>query len=162
MNPNNTPADQPKVRCYGYQAALTVEGTRLTSQHNPHGIATVNLDIAPNQGSQVDWSHKITLQLSDTELPVLAAVCLGYLPSAQFKRPTKGIYIERQDNKLFVSASQGAGNQFALPIPIGQTFQIGCLLLAQLKQQVALEDSDLLIAALRGAAALYKASASGR
>jgi len=80
MNPNNTPADQPKVRCYGYQAALTVEGTQLTSQHNPHGIATVNLDIAPKQGSQVDWSHKIScnsaIQNCRCWQPSALAICL--------------------------------------------------------------------------------------
>ena len=121
-----SPSDQPKVRCFGSNAALTVEATPLLVKGVPHGH-TVNLDVAPRQGENVIWARKITVQLSDTELPIMAAVCLGYLPKAHFKRSGKGIFIERQPNKLFVSATQGSGNAFALPIPIGQTFQVGVL-----------------------------------
>lgn len=119
---------------------------------------TVNLDVAPRQGENVIWARKITIQLSDTELPIMAAVCLGYLPKAHFKRSGKGIVIDRQPNKLYVSATQGSGNAFALPIPIGQTFQVSSLILSQLLKQTALTDSNLLVTALRGAAALYKPS----
>lgn len=90
----------------------------------------------------------------------MAAVCLGYLPKARFKRSGKGIFIERQTNKLFIFATQGSGNAFALPIPIGQTFQVSSLVLSQLQKQTEYSDSNLLIAALRGAAALYKPNAS--
>lgn len=151
------PSDQPKVRCFGTNAALTVEATPLIVKGVPHGH-TVNLDVAPRQGENVIWARKITLQLSDTELPIMAAVCIGYLPAAHFKRSGKGISIERQPNKLFISATQGSGNAFALPIPIGQTFQISSLVLAQLQKQTDLSDSNLLIAALRGSSALYKAT----
>jgi len=49
-----------------------------------------------------------------------------------------------------------SGAIHSLPIPIGQTFRLGCLLLAQLKQQTQLEDAELIIASLRGAASLYR------
>lgn len=86
----------------------------------------------------------------------MAGVCLGFLPKAHFKRSGKGIIIERQAGKLFISATQGSGSAFALPLPIGQTFQVSSLVLAQLQKQTELSDGNLLIAALRGAAALYK------
>lgn len=149
------PSEQPKVRCFGSNAALTVEATPLLVKGEPAGH-TVNLDVAPRQGESVNWSRKITLQLSETELPIMAAVCLGYLPKANFKRSGKGIVIERQPNKLFISATQGSGNAFALPLPMGQTFQVASLILLQLQKQTALADGNLLIAVLRGAAALYK------
>lgn len=76
-----SPSDQPKVRCYGANAALTVEATPLMVKGVPDGH-TVNLDVAPRQGENVIWAQKITIQLSDTELPILAAVCLGFLPKA--------------------------------------------------------------------------------
>ena len=154
-NPDNTPANQPKVRCFGSNAALTVEGTLLLSK-GEHVGHTVNLDVAPRRGENVDWNRKITIQLSDTELPILASVCLGFLPKAHFKRADKGIIVERQPSKLYIAATQGSGNAFALPIPIGQTFQVSSLLLAQLQKHMELTDGNLLIAALRGAAALYK------
>jgi hypothetical protein len=149
------PSEQAKVRCYGAQAALTAEATPLLVKGEPCGD-TVNLEVAPRQGETFNWRRKITIQLSKTELPLIAAVCLGYLPNAHFKRPGKGIVIERQSNKLFISASQGSGNVFALPLPIGQTFQLACIILAQLQKQTELSDGALLMAALRGAAGLYK------
>ena len=151
------PENQAKARCFGAKAALTVEATQLIHKGVPSGW-TVNLDVAPRQGESIQWNRKITVQLSDTELPLLAAVCLGYLPKVSFKRPTKGISVERQANKLFISATQGSGAAFALPVPIAQTFQVGVLVLAQLKKQSPLDDGELIIAALRGAAALYSAA----
>ncbi|WP_444928328.1 hypothetical protein ACJJI4_23745 (plasmid) [Microbulbifer sp. TRSA002] len=157
VEPENYPSNQPKVRCFGSSAALTVEATPLLVRGVAQGH-TVNLDVAPRQGPDVIWARKITIQLSDTELPIMAAICLGYLPKAHFKRSGKGIVIDRQPNKLYVSATQGSGNAFALPIPIGQTFQVSSLILSQLLKQTALTDSNLLVTALRGAAALYKPS----
>jgi len=149
------PADQAKLRCFGSTGALTIEATYLHKKGRICGD-TVNIDVAPKDNCGVNWDNKITLQLSDSELPVLASVCLGYLPKAQFKRPTKGIIIERQTGKLYVCATQGSGKNFSLPVPIGQTFQITALVLAQLQKQSHLDDGQLLIAALRGAASLYK------
>lgn len=158
-NPVDTsPADQAKVRCFGSTGALTIEATLLHKKGVIYGD-TVNIDVAPKNSDGVQWDRKITLQLSETELPILAAVCLGYLPKAQFKRPDKGIVIERQVGKLYVCATQGAGNNFSLPVPIGQTFQIASLLLIQLQKQTQLNDGDLLIAALRGASSLFKVKA---
>ena len=150
-----SPADQAKVRCYGSAGALTVEATQLHKNGQVCGD-TVNLDVAPKDSNGVQWDRKITLQLSDSELPILASVCLGFLPKAQFKRPDKGIVIERQVNKIYFNATQGAGNNFALPVSIGQTFQITALVLTQLQKQTGLSDGNLLIAALRGSASLYQ------
>jgi len=151
------PSEQAKVRCYGSSSALTIEATKL-HKNNVECGDTVNLDVAPKGDNGVQWDRKITVQLSENELPILAAVCLGYLPKAEFKRPGKGVVVQRQENKIYVSATQGAGNNFALPIPIGQSFQIASLLLIQLQKQTQLYDGDLLIAALRGSASLYKAT----
>lgn len=151
----NTLSNQPKVRCFGSSAALTVEATHLLVKGELAGH-TVNLDVAPREGEDVIWDRKITLQLSETELPIMAALCLGFLPKAEFKRPGKGMKLERQTGKIYISATQGAGNVFALPIPIGSTFLISGLLLNQIQKHTCLT-GELVIAALRGASALYKA-----
>lgn len=148
------PAAQEKARCFGAGAALTVEATPLMHRGEPVGW-TVNLDIAPRNRDSIEWQRKLTLQLSENELPIMAAVCLGLLPSATFKRPQKGIRIERQPGRLFISATQGRGNAYSLPIPIGQVFHIGALVLKQLSEHTKLTDGSLLLASLRGAAALY-------
>ncbi len=151
------PSEQPKVKCFGSSAGMTVEATTLKEGE---GAATITLELAPKQGGHFIWEKKIALQLSDIELPELAAVCLGYLPKANFKRKTKGIEIIRQPNKLFVSASQGSGNVCALPVPIGQVFHVATLVLSQLQKQTGQHNPDLLVAALRGSAALYKSEPS--
>jgi hypothetical protein len=148
------PSLQEKVRCYGARAALTAEATFIIRDGQP-AVAALNLDVAPRHAEHVQWTKKITLQLGEAELPLFAALCLGFLPKVHFKRPTKGIVIERQSNKLFVSATQGQGTAYALPIPIAQSFQLGVLALTQLKKQMSCADNALLLAALRGAAALY-------
>ena len=151
----SNPANQRKVKCFGSKAALTVEACPLITNGEMSG-ETLNLDVAPRERENVIWEKKITVQLSENELPIFACVCLGYLPKGEFKRPSKGITVERQSNKLYISATQGAGNIHGLPIPIGQTFHVGNIALMQLQKQTGNNDSELLIAALRGAAALYR------
>lgn len=87
------PALQAKVRCFGSKAALTAEATYIT-QEGGVPLAALNLEVAPRQGERVEWKRKIVLQLGEDDLPLLCCVCLGYLPKAEFKRPTKGITIE--------------------------------------------------------------------
>lgn len=152
---DNDIANRAKVRCYASKAGLTIEATSLMKKNVPIGY-TVNIDVAPRNKDEVDWSNKITVQVSETELPIFASVMLGYLPKAHFKRSDKGIFIERQKGKTFISATQGAGKAYALPVPIGQSFQIADLLLKQLKAQSHCGNSELILAALRGSSALYK------
>ncbi|AHI32871.1 hypothetical protein [Marinobacter salarius] len=155
MDTLNHPASQAKVRCFGSKAGLTAEATVLLKD-GAEPLAALNLEVAPRDGERINWKSKIVLQLGEDDLPLLCCVCLGYLPQAEFKRPTKGISIQRQPGKLFISASQGADKCFALPLPIPQSFQLGALALKQLKQQAGFEDEQLILAALRGAAALYQ------
>lgn len=142
------PSNLPKARCFGSNAALTVEASLLKT-----GEDTVNIDVAGRFGETIDWSNKITFQLDETELALFASVCLGYLPSCEFKRPGKGIKIERQPGKLYISASRSDA-RFSLPVPIGQVFQVCTLVLAQL-QKHSFVTGEMLIASLRGAAALF-------
>lgn len=147
------PADQPKVKCFGKSAALTVEAT-VIQRTGSLPLPTVNLEVAPRSTERVEWERKIVIQLSDSELPVLCAVLMGYLPELHLKRPGKGIEVARQTDRLFIRATAGTGNLFMLPVTIGDTFRVSALLLSQLKKQSGLEDETLLLGALRGAASL--------
>jgi hypothetical protein len=144
---------QTKVKIFGAQAALCAESVILNKEKQR--LHSVNLEVAPRHHNGVDWNRKIVIQLSDTELPLACSVLLGYLPSIHFKRPGKGIELERQANRLFVRGSQGPENIFMLPATIGDTFKLSAMMLSQLKQQASMEDDTLLLAALRGAASLY-------
>lgn len=150
----SNPASQPKWRSFGANAALTVEATPLLVKGEPAGW-TVNLEVAPIMNHNADWSRKIQLQLSEVELPILASVLLGFLPRCQFKRPGKGIYVERQPGKLFLRGSHNAEN-YALPLTIGSSFHFTALVLQQLQKHLGGIDTDTMLAALRGSAALYQ------
>ncbi|MFC1337316.1 MAG: hypothetical protein G8D81_20815 [gamma proteobacterium symbiont of Clathrolucina costata] len=147
-------ADQPKVKCFGSKAALCAEATFITKDSAPP-VPTINLEVAPRIAESVAWDRKVVMQLSDSELPLVCAVLMGYIPKLHLKRPDKGIELERQVNKIFVRASAGSGNLFALPITIGDTFRLSTLLLRQLKAQSGISDETLVLAALRGASSLF-------
>lgn len=153
---NEALAKQPKVKCYGSKAALCAEATFYSKDSG--GVPTINLEVAPRQGPDIDWGRKIIIQLSDCELPMVCSVLMGYLPALHLKRPGKGIEFERQANKLFVRASAGNNNLFMLPVTIGDTFRLSAIMLKQLTKQSGIESETLILAALRGSASLYSAS----
>jgi len=140
-----------QVKCYGKGAALCAENTVLNES-----IPTVNIEVAPRQGESVAWGDKIVLQLSERELPELCAVLMGYLPSLHLKRPGKGVEFIRQNQKMYVKASQGSGRLYTLPIGMGDTFRVGALLLNALKKQTRIDDDGILLASLRGSASLFQ------
>jgi hypothetical protein len=139
---------------YGKSGALCVEETKLHEKDLP--FTTVNLELAPREGENVRWERKINLQLSRQELPELTAVCMGFLPSAEFKRGKKGVVIERQPGKLFFRATAGSGNLVAIPLGIGDCFRINAFLLTLLQEQSHSPDINAVLAALRSAAALAR------
>jgi len=146
-------SEQAKVKCFGSRAALCAEATISAGDSTPP-TATINLEVAPMDAGRVGWGRKIVIQLSNSELPLLCAVLLGYLPELALKRPDKGIDIQRQHNKVFVRASAGTNNLFLLPVTIGDSFRLSALALVQLKKQSGISDDTLILAALRGAASL--------
>ena len=139
------------IECYGKCASLRAEATTPREKDIP----TLTLDVALLKGGKVEKDNKISIQLSTSELPILCGVLSGLLPRLHFQRPGKGIKIERQDNKVFVHASQGKEHIYALPVNIGDTFRLTAFALNRLKEQSGLNGDNLTLA-LRGACALYK------
>lgn len=142
-----------KVRCYGMKAALCVEESTTRD-----GVATVMIEVAARHQDRVDWAHKIQLQATETELPLLACVLVGYLPRLELKRSGKGVVIERQHAKLFVSASQG--RFIALPVLPGAVFELSTLVLNQLQKNHPHTDTQLLLVGLRSSAQLVQAGSA--
>lgn len=146
-------SQQPKVRCFGDRAALCAEASSRVEEGTT--LHAINLEMAPRQSGEVVWSRKINIELSTTELPLVCGVGLGLLPSLRIERPGKAIDIQRQDNKLYVRGF-GGDQALALPITMGDTFRLTALLLMQLQKQCNGLEEGLLMAALRGALALYR------
>jgi len=137
----------PKVKIYGGQAALCAEAICINKNGQP--VYTINLEIAPKVSEQVHWQRKILIQLSQSELPNVCSVLLGYQNEVHLKRPGKGIELIRQPENLYIRGSQGIGNLFALPASSGDVFRLSAFLLQQLKKQCGLESETMMLAALR-------------
>jgi hypothetical protein len=143
-----------KVKCFGSSAAICFEETLFPESSPNAGIPTINLEIAPRQGSDVQWNRKLIFQLSDRELPDLVSVFLGYSPGLKIKRPAQGLDVERQQGKILFRGHAGQGKLFLVPVVPGDAFKACCLLLKRLKQQTGFDSEGVIVAALRGAASM--------
>lgn len=121
------------VHVYGGKAALTFE-----PDITRHGAPTLVLDAALATGvRQYDWEHKIRIQWSLDELPVVLAVLLGWLPRCEFtghgERHDKGFSLENQPEKgtVFVRVFAKDQGVRAVPMPAGAAWQVAGLALAQ-------------------------------
>lgn len=143
-----------KITCYASEAGMQVEET----QRHKNGVPiaeTVTIEMWPVINRSPDMKRKISIQLSKDELPIYAAVLLGYLPRCQFKRPDKGIFIERQKGRTYYKGSAGMGNLFQVPVPIGKTFNMSQLVLKQLTSGLQEMSSEFVLAGIKGSSALY-------
>ena len=158
QNPRaNTLHLQPKKRVYGTKAALTIEATYRKGNESEEG-STVSIEIAPRIGEKVQWSDKVTVQLSASELPTFCAVCLGYLPKCSFQRPGKYINVTRQKDKMYISAKSASTVVYGVPVPIGEAYHLSNLALSQLMRSSFTSNGDLVIASIKGVAALHRLS----
>jgi len=121
------------VHVYGQKAALCFEPTLTRSN-----VPTLTLDAAVARGQrQYDWSSKIRLQLTRQELPVAAAVLLGFRPKCKFTnhgdQNNKGFSIEDQGQHVFIRVFAKDQPVRAVPVTPEDVFRITTLLLRQLQ-----------------------------
>jgi|TARA_Y100000589_G_scaffold290548_1_gene293329 hypothetical protein len=69
------------IKFFRPQVACTVQRVwvRGSSEHS------VNLELAPVVESGADWEHKITVQVSTTELPKFCSCLLRIIPQVEYK-----------------------------------------------------------------------------
>jgi len=91
--------------------------------------------VAPRK---YNWAkgQKVSVQFTLQELPVVAAVFLGVLPSCEFKNHgpegNKWFSIENQGGKFFVKVGQAA-NAIAVPMTSNDAFYVTQIVLDQIK-----------------------------
>lgn len=119
---------------YGSKAALCFEPT-VTRKGQP----TVTVDAAAKSGHlQYDWANKVRLQLTVTELPVVAATFLGYRGGCEFKNHgpnnDKGISITNQagEGRVFVRVFASGANH-PVPVSMPDAYWVSTYLLSQLR-----------------------------
>lgn len=152
---SDNPTFGPKITCFAANGAIQFEATQRHKQGEPVA-QTISIEMCPVINRQPNWKAKLSLQLGPDELPIFAAVLLGYLPKCEFKRPEKGIYIERQKGRIYYKGTAGMGNLFQVPVPIGKTYNVSQLVLMQLTNNGASNDSAFVLAGIRGASSLYE------
>ena len=145
----NEASTRRKAKAYGRSAAMTLEASTADDGE------TVNIEVAPRTEAGVQWASKVVVQASASELVLLAGLFLGLIPHLQLKRPGKGIDLERQPGIVFVKATAGAGRLYALPVTAADSYYVGSVILEQLGRHTPGLPSELLMAQLRGACALY-------
>jgi hypothetical protein len=142
-------ADYLSVHVYGGKAALCFNADTTRG-----GVPTVALDAAAGANRQYDWAGKVRLQLTRQELPIVAAVLLGYRQACEFKshgaNKDKGFSMERQDRgRVFVRVFAREQGVKAVPIEVGDAFYVGGLFLRQLGKVMPWLDSTGIMMSLR-------------
>lgn len=146
-----------KVACFASNAAVQVEATQRHKDSLPIDDGqTVTIEMCPVINQRPDWKTKLGVQLSPDEIAIYSAVLLGFLPRCEFKRPDKGIYIERQKGKIYYKGSAGMGSLYQVPVGIGKTFNISQLVLKQICASMPETNSDFVLASIKGSSALYQ------
>ena len=146
----------PSIHVYGGKGALSFEVDETRK-----GVPTVCVDAASSQGPRkFDWRNKIRLQLTRDELPIVAAVFLGFQPCCEFsnhgENNSKGFTLERQHNRgqksLFMRVFEKDKGMKAVPIPMAEAFLIQSMLLHQLCVTHPHLDGTMLMTMLRSVA----------
>lgn len=133
---NGRRPQRPSHHAYGGKAAIMFELDETKA-----GVATVALDGARAIAErQYDWKDKVRIQLTMSEVPVVAATLFGLLPKCQFANHgpdnDKGFEIEWQGERgsFFVKVWQGKGNLRAVPMTREDAFHVGQIVLRAIQQ----------------------------
>ncbi|MCF4010648.1 hypothetical protein [Rheinheimera sp. UJ63] len=123
-----------QLNTFGKKCAFQVE----TSQ-TKGGWMSVNIESAerenPNDpnNKRYLWTNKTVLQMTKTELPIFAAVMLGFLPSARFdNHDSKFLEVINQGQNFFMKSGGGQGRSLHVaPVPTIEAYMYGTLALTQ-------------------------------
>jgi hypothetical protein len=139
-------SDRLAKHVYGGKAALTID----PSLNRYKTFHTVTLDLAPRRGGETDWQHKISIQPTYQELPLLVALFLGYHSHLHIRRDEKWMEVIDQEKSVFIKG--GGGNSvFALPVMPGDRIWLSAMLLQEYAKNFPDMAPALLIASLQTA-----------
>jgi len=141
------------IHIYGGRAALKIELDALKSDEDETQRYTVQLEIAPAKAVRsYDWTRKIPFQFTKKELPMLAAVLLGYVPSLEIgnhgPENDKAISIVDQGTNLLVKVKQGA-KTLMIPVEPADAHAWTMVCLLALKKNHPEIDGTLLLETVR-------------
>lgn len=129
-----TGREEPSLHVYGGKGALTFEADETRG-----GYPTVSLDAAVATGPrEYNWTDKVRVQFTRTELPVVLAVLLGLVGRCEFgshgENNDKGFSLEHQKDKVFVRVFAKDQGVRAVPVPLVDAYSVSCLVARQLRK----------------------------
>lgn len=131
--PEDSPVKYFEAKAFGGKAALTVVQDKTRK-----GVPTIRFETASGGNRQYNWSNKIAIQLTASELLEVAAVLLGIIPYCAFdlhgEGKNKWFEIENQTKNMFFRMGMKGENAVihALPITIGDAYPILQMVLFQI------------------------------
>lgn len=153
-----------KAKAFGDKFALVIEALTETEKSDSTLNHIVVIELAQaNSDKTYDWKNKISFKLQAHELPLLAGLFLGFLPSYRLTRPeNKSIQFDRQSSidpskagHYYVKAFQER-KQYSLPVLAGHGAKMAMLILHVLAQHdEGVFDDGFVLAAIRSACKLY-------
>lgn len=102
------------------------------------GQATVRIEVAQTSGNsrQYNWTDKVSIQLSQRELPLVLATLMQWVPKFEGKghgtANEKWFTLENQGPKVFLSVNCKGKAVRGVPIMAGDTYALSTLLMRQM------------------------------
>ena len=115
---------------------------------------TVQIELAPSSAPRVyDWHQKVAFQFTRRELPLLAAMLMGFAGDALVLTNhgpdhDKKLEIHQQGNKLFVKIRQG-GTAYSMPVEASDVFAWTAIAMTALKKNNDALDSGVFLEMLK-------------
>lgn len=133
-----------KVKAYCNQSALTAEASITTS-----GIHTLSLDVARGAKPTFDWKSKLTVQITEDELPMVLGVLLGWVGKMEGRhhgqQHNKGYSLEHQGTHVFLVVTQQGKGAIAVRIDGAPLLGLSGLILHQMQQNMPWLSTDTIL-----------------
>lgn len=153
---------------YASAGAACFEPVEIPSDNSEHDVThSIQIEMAKAISlRRYDWDHKIIFRLTLRELPVFAAVLLGY---ADFLRcgnhgPSKDKFLEvreqAEQGTVFIKLKQGK-RLVAVPISAEEVFAIGAMVLKVLQRNAPHLDSQTILRLVQRSGHMYSKSVGG-
>lgn len=143
---------EPNIHIYGHDSALAID-----KEMHRSGAHTIGIDAAEKKGNKVFWDRKIRFQATPEELPVIAAVLMGFLPECEFKfhgrERNKSLAVMRRANAILFRVSSG-GQSYTVAVPAGHAFGVSAAVMCQVMRNSPGIDGTLAVAQLKSIASL--------
>ena len=153
--PQHTQSDEPKrymnIKSHGKSNAI-----EFAPDNTQKGWDTLRIEAAPKLGGNTkayDWANKISVQITKTELPIVVAVLLGFLPSCEFGThgdTAKLFSIENQGKSFYMKVGQASDKRMLpCPVPFVEAHLAGMVALSQYTKNFEGMTTDAAIEAIK-------------